>query len=598
MKSFILLLAILISGSPAHSQAEDSRSVGWQKVMLEQTLQERIKTALSAYTKGEDFVARVDVIATRLHAKERGQVGAGSFSLGKLDMIAPGLPSHIDTAEDVFSYIEKVVVSVTLPKSVVDQHKAEIEKVLRATVTPVTQTPVSVAIDTFPDPTADEIAKAEAAKVKTWQQLLEANAVPASIFAAVLLMAFLFLRLLSVYRSIESKKLEAVTQASSPAQASPQARQQDQDAVRFTKPKSSGQSSGQIIDPNLSAQIQSIVVAYPQKIPALVRRWLTSNEDKSNEALWILPKLLPMNAMVQLAAQLDDPAKRAWRSLLEEPSPEWSEASAQEYVAFELIDDVLRQSFPLADDLRMLLDGVKTDEVAELAAKDVKQGALLINILSTAQAARVLTLLPTDVRTQVVAHCPAIDLDDVVKMTPLIRQELQKLRRKSDTVTVPFTERALELVREVGPELEGDIFDALARNLPQAELQKTLRNVCPAEVILEAGPALHRQCLTSIPLAQRADLIFSSSSKRQAMLLLAFPDGEKVRELLDSELSMLDHDQVRAAKARRESEKLWRTYLQACRRLIQTDEAAAETVKPAVSRWIAARAHEEKRNAA
>jgi hypothetical protein len=587
MKKFFGILILLLS-TVAFAQ-EDSRSVGWQKVMLEQTLQERVHAVVGAFAKDEHFVSRVDVVASRLKPNSRASMN--TLSLGKLDMLAPGLPTRIEESNDVFTYIEKVNVTLTVSKTLLDQHKADLERLLTQAISPVTQTPVAVTLEAFPETKPEEAKKPEA---RSWQEIFEANSLTFALVAMAALMALLFVRLMNLYQNVEAKKLDQMASTSGAAQ-SPAERGEEKRQESGT-----GKSPGRIpaIDPNLTAQIQSIVTAYPQKIPALVRRWLSSDNEKSNEGLWILPKLLPMNAMVHLAAQLDDTAKRAWRSVLEEPSPSWSELSAQEFVSHELIDDVLRQSFPLADDLRQLLDGVKTDEIAELAAKDVKQGALLINILSTSQSARVLTLLPTDVRTQVVLNCPAIEFDDVVKMTPLIRQELQRLRRKSDVVTVPFTERALELVREVGPELESDIFDSLAYALPRAELMKTLRNMAPAEAILDAEPRFHRQCLTAMTLAQRADLIFASPPDRQKLLLGAFPDGEKVRELLDAEIAMFEHDQQRAAKARREADRLWRQYLQNCRRLVQSDEAVAEMMKPVLNRWIDARAHGEKRNAA
>ncbi|MES2964468.1 MAG: hypothetical protein V4760_11290 [Bdellovibrionota bacterium] len=592
-----LLLVALTFFSTLASAADgsDSRSVGWQKVMLEQTLQDRVRGVVSAFSK-EDFVARVDIVASRLRSRQRG-VATESLSLGKLDMLAPAPPKDVSNSDDIFSYMERVNVTVTLKKEVLDSQKAAIEKAIVASLSPVTQTAVAVSLEAFPEMTVTK--EVEKPKERTWVETFEQNALPFAMLAAALLLAGSFVSFLGVYRRTETKKIEALAkQEAFRASAVEPERGRRSETDDDDRPEARSTTQPMSIDANLSQQIRSITATYPQKVPTLVRRWLSSDSDKCNEALWILPKLLPLDAMVHLAAQLDEDSKREWRSVLEQPSPAWNEVRAQEFVAFELIDDVLRQSFPLADDLRQLLDGVKTDEVAELAMRDPMQGALLINILSTAQSARVLTLLPTDIRTQVIRHCPSIELEDVTRMTPILRQELMKLRRKSDVVAVPFTDRALELVREVGPELENDIFDSLAKALPQAELRKALASVCPADVILAANSGFHRRCLTQMPLSQRAELIYSSPESRKAVLLAVYPAKEKVRELMEAEISMIEADAPRAAKARREADRTWRTYIQICRRLVQSDELVAESLRPALERWVETRAQGEKRDAA
>jgi hypothetical protein len=595
MRTLLAIFLSMIIVAPAIAvEGGDSRSVGWQKVMLEQTLQDRVRGVVSAFAKDLKFVARVDIVASILRNRRRLASSSESLSLGKLDMLAPAPPAQLVDSEDIFSYMERVNVTVTLPKDLLETQKAEIEKAIVASLSPMTQTPVTVTLEAFPEIATPPAKEPEVEKTRTWIEALESNAIPISLLAAAALVSLAFFSFLASYRRVETRKLETLAK---------------QDAYKptggFETERSDetpvgGESTrhDKHIDVNLSQQIRSITSTYPQKIPTLVRRWLASDSDRCNEALWILPKLLPLESMVQLAAQLDEESKREWRSLLEQPSPTWNESRAQEFVAFELIDDVLRQSFPLADDLRQLLDGVKTDEVAEIAVKDPKQGALLINILSTAQSARVLTLLPTDIRSAVVMQCPSIELDDVTRMTPILRQELLKLRRKSDVVAVPFTDRALELVREVGPEFENDIFDSLARSLSGQELKKALTTVCPAEIVMDAGPSFHRRCLTSMPLAARAEFIFASPDGRKAKLLAVYPANEKVRELIEAEISMIEAEPARAAKARRDADRSWRTYLQICRRLVHSDELVAESIRPVIERWVNSRVQGEKRDAA
>jgi hypothetical protein len=200
-------------------------------------------------------------------------------------------------------------------------------------------------------------------------------------------------------------------------------------------------------------------------------------------------------------------------------------------------------------------------------------------------------LLTADVANQISVRSLKLSDEQIRQGLRGLRQSLATLRGR--TVSSPFLDRAFEVLREVGPDKEASIFNALAEAGDIATLEAAARQFFPAELVIQLPAPIHRDALQTMPLERRAELIASRPAAESRVLLDIWGQpGAKLRDMIDFELQELRADAVRMRRAERNRDLSWKQYTETCRTLIRASEGAAEQAEGVLIPWLQARRQE------
>jgi hypothetical protein len=590
-------------------ESQSAPTLEWQKLKLEEAVQARVSQLLERLIGSKEFIVRTEVISAKSEPGESRIMG--SVQLGKLDIAAPA-PASGDLAPlDLFSRLVRLNVTISVGKFILRSNEEPIRKVVAASLQALAHVPVAVSFEEMPvlklPDSGDKLAGAQSEKDDAETSTAEADSekpqepvsvlaellrhsLPISILLATFAISLLLFFLLKSYRFIESKKLSAIATANESKNAS----NPTSDSTSITRNAASdpieaaaeAKAEGSNGQHNLDEQIRLVAVNYPQKVLTLIRKWLASDEIGSVEALCALPGILPMDVLYKLVDQLDEGSRRIWRNLLDDRMAAGFTTRARVTIFQELVTDLLSDVSGVTKEIRQILEGIKPDECAELAQKDSELGALLGHILSTPQTARMLALMPEDLAGTVALLSLQISPDNVNRLVPSLRRRLIEIRQNPTSQVLPFIDKAIDLIREVGPQREMILFSNFARTCKPDEVRKIFQQVCPADLITRAPTELHRQCLGELQLSQRAELIFGLPIKLKNILLNCYAPEEKVREILEAEFSQIELDIKRKQRTSRDNDKAWRAYVFSFRKMIHQSEAAATQMQHLVEDWI------------
>ena len=608
---FALTLSCTFGVALAALGAENDQQLGnlsfdWQKIKLEETIQNRANVILSTLLSGKEFYVRTQIITLQQKVEKRQPAASTTLSFGKLDMSVEVPNYSMLEQKSLFDLLDHVDIVASIPKSILDANQDLIVKTLSSSIQALANTPVKVSLEplvTAKPPASDaEVDKSLKQKAEEEKKALRngtdilpqilKQALPIAVFLASLILASFLYWLLAAYRSVETAKLTALERSSNAADGS-------LNNLNSASVGNLGETRRDALENSLISktlpeqvkideQIRDCALASPRKVLSLIHRWLGSEDIEATESLHALTSILPMNLLFNLVEQLDANAKRRWRSVLDEPVTFGFELRSRVRIFQQLVNNAMIQGPEVGEDVREAIQGIRPDECAELAQKDPALGAILGHLLSTPQAARMLSLMPDDLAGAVAVSSLGITTEKLKEMLPVLRKSLTEIRVSTVTEVAPLVERAVELLKEMGPFREKAIFASLAVNCENKEFKKITELVCPAEVIIKAPPTLHRQCLGEMPLAQRAELIHSLSNNLRTMLLNAYGAEEKIRELLEAEISQIDIDAQRKQRVAHESDKKWRTYVFAFRKMSQETPTSSEILRPLVETWLAA----------
>jgi len=117
-------------------------------------------------------------------------------------------------------------------------------------------------------------------------------------------------------------------------------------------------------------------------------------------------------------------------------------------------------------------------------------------------------------------------------------------------------------------------------------MSRVAQQFFPADLLGDLPGEVLRTVLESMPLAQRAELIYSQADENKSMLYNAIGATGRVREIVDTEIEEIEANDSRARVLQRNSDRLWQEFIDRTRRLIRSDVKVQDEVMLVLESWI------------
>ncbi len=588
-------------------------SLEWQKIELENKLQERIHQSMIKLFPEKYYNASVSITLKKIEPSPKPSEKPNNptapdnrVNLGKLDFDAPLLAdgeddSYLDSFGEkkklkvinLFDQLEKVNISILIDNSIPDNKKDLIQKLVKGVTAALGENIVNTTIDKAELYNPKQFA--EPWDIPRW--ITELKIPVAIIFATLIVASFLSLVLILVsrgYFKIESRKT-AILESQS-------AREAAAEEARLTAPGTTGTPTpGGSNTPNQSPstndgassqktetgfdRFKVLLAENPEKMSELVRQWVKAPGRGATEALVLLPRVLTTAECLQLFKYLKEEDRREWKKALSTPLDDRSHKIAENFISFQIVDSLLVTPSTKDEDLLKMLSSLSLADCIEIATQDVNLGALLIDLLPTAQAGRLYSLMNRELADSLATAAMKISAQDIASKSAPLKQTIQNVLNKRKSV--PFLDRAAELVNSVGQEREETILKALAESGEFQLLEATAKQFFPSELIMKLPSAALKACLDRYPMQRRAEIILSrADADKNSFLDSIGKPASKARELIDIEIQNIQVDEVRKKRIDKSKNLIWRDFIGTVRTLVKTDDTVGELSKDILSDWL------------
>jgi hypothetical protein len=423
---------------------------------------------------------------------------------------------------------------------------------------------------------------------------------PVAVLGATMILCLFLAMLAGVillgYGRIESRRLRLMEMKEAREQAVAED-ERTQKRIQYDREQASMMTGAVITETKSAVKIdgarsglerfQELYADEPDRATSLIRQWLKAPAPGATEALIAVSRILPTDAVARVSHALSREERREWRKLLGRALDERGVSAAESFMGAQVLDAYLVEQPETSGEMHELIDDITLSEAVELASRDALIGAVLVGLLNPAQVSRMFMLLPQDVANVISQETLKLSDESIRTSATRVREAIARLRAGRVESSSPFAERAIEILRGVGPSREAAIFRALADAGDHELLEAAAREIYPVELILRLPPAILKEALDRLPTEKRAELIHSASEEDKAKLLEAFgKPGTKLYDMITFEIQEVAKDELRVQRVTRNRERLWQEFAQVCRTLVRANEGAGEAAETLLSAWL------------
>ncbi len=424
----------------------------------------------------------------------------------------------------------------------------------------------------------------------SWQEWVIDLKIPIGIVVATLLLVIA----ISGFKQFESQKV-ALMAAANAQQAQAAAATKDESEKRSEEKMAEEVSAavdGNMVLSNAPGgdngfeQFKRMAEQYAETATYLIKVWLNMNTQESNEALAVLPKMIPVEVLMPVFGALEDEFKSRLKKATSLGVDNNMIKRADAFIIEQMVDTFLVNTIVLPDELKVLLSEMTMDECVECYRQDSSFGSAFMNVLQTSQLGRFFSLLSEPEVVSLFQEGLNFGPENVRYMEENLPKMLEQIRMGKQRVRVPLLDKAIDLIRQLGAEKESQVFDMLIASGNHDQVLEATKKYFPAQLVMKLPSDRLRTLLNRLSPRERAMLIYSRSTDEQELFYQAVGDTGRLREIVDAEIKEIEKDERMKAQILKDQSKIWNRFISTSRETIRKDSYVGDSAEAVLEQWL------------
>lgn len=627
-----LLVVTLISTFLFNAQAYTGNSLSWQKMVLEDKIQQKISQSLLSILKENQFLVQVEVEVNEPGAPNFGANNSTGPRVSDLDLSdsrgdyiafskvgleVPVLDKFMDDDRarlvnlyrfnetfDLFKNISSIKLFISLsdqlPPDLVEITKKIVAaaKINVAGVKPVTNFE-TLKLE-WEDPRIKaELEKKKAAEAKREEILRQsANEEPkiwkkdwlewasrwgnaVGLIFAALTLAIVALLMFRQWREFMDKFVQA-----SKAQNEEKTENEGRDGGL-----GSVASTEQELTPEESMQVQqdferfkNCLTQHPGEAANLVRSWLADGEVASVQNLRAVAQQLSEVELNGLFSLLTDEQRDKWRSHLDKRLVGKDLIDVNRQVAQDVLRSLLVPSRIKDGDLQNLLMDLSVKHALLFIEKKPEHTGVIMNVLSANLVSKMIATAENELAEQLLESGASYDSSQLQNDLGSLKRDLMEYKR--DISPSAFATRLVQMIPLAGVSKESALYRALAKAGGKDLISDLAKKALPAELILQMPPSFLKETMVAFPMAKRIELLFilDPGARDQLFEVFALP-GTPARDMIDMELENIQNDPGRVSLIEKTKENIWEAFVQFSRGVLLSSPQYSSDAEALIKDW-------------
>ena len=606
------LLAILVVPTLAAAQND---SIEWQRLNLEKEIESRLRTSMKPVLNDDQYVLSVYISMAEeavTNAKDTNSdiIGNSALPLSKLGFWTPLLKdmSNGGTGPNIFSRIAQIDVKVILDAKVAESKRTIVDQIVSRGVQGFVSTRPIVEI-TEGDLTAP--AKTIARGAADWiLEFKDGISLLLAVFFGALLLSGLGFIVAKDFSSIFRKGIDSVDSYITFQKESHENADAGFGGGAFdddSSPVAGGGTKTQIVPAAGGTMVMGgmgvagegaiqeldgfekfheLYAKAPDVAQSLVKKWINARGTMDAKALVVLGQRASIDELNLLFGNLDSELKRTCKRLISIPFGPEAVKEGLDYMRSQVTEVYVSARPSMPEATLSLIDSLTDKEFIDIASGDLNMAAMILSASSTAKVSGLLNQIPTKLFEQVSQKTAEIFEKSISSEAGSIETAIKETRSRQVKRSV-FLEKSVELIPSASPEKEMILYKMLIKAGDEELVKDTALKTLPSSMVVFLPTEIVQRVLTRMLPSDRAELIAAQPDDRSTFLMSCLGQpGDKLRDLVESEVSDVRLDDARLSAVQEDSESLWYNLVNTLRTFQRQNQTFARSLKPVVNRWL------------
>jgi hypothetical protein len=303
---------------------------------------------------------------------------------------------------------------------------------------------------------------------------------------------------------------------------------------------------------------------YPVEASNVSREWIIQNSEDSRLALRAVAQQLSAEEFAALLSTLGAEQREIWKSVIGAYLDANQIKEANKIIARDVLKALLVPTRVKDLNLLNMLMELGPNKLCNFLEKYDHFAGLLLNLLSPSVTTSILNLV-SDQKAEVWLMAAAtFDIQSIEAEAGKVSLALEQYKRS--LAPSHFNARLAELIQSASPSRERMLFKSLASSSGPDEVVRVAQKFFPSELVLRLPGAFLKETLQSYPMNKRLELFLSRDEQERDQLLNSFADeGTTARDLMTMEMENISNDAGKISSIQSREEDIWKEFLQFAR---------------------------------
>lgn len=631
----LIVVTLLIQMSTSLAFSGAGTSLTWQKLALEEKVQRKFNSAISAVLKDNQYLVEVEAEVSDPGAPNFGNDNKASgprvsdlkmedsrgdyIAFSKMGLEVPVLEKFLDEdrtklmnlyrfneAYDLFKNISGVKVTVflsdKLPQDLVDI----VKKVVNSSKLAVSGIKPSVKFDSISmewiDPEIARKAKEDEAKrlaeqnrakvqhepkiwTKDWLEWASRWGNAFGLILGALIIGMLALKLFKEWKEFMEKYAAAMA-----AKDKPEEKKDDKDDGALTVTTKAAEEQLSEEEEMAIAQgwerFQKCLEQHPDVAWNIVKSWVNESDELSILALRGVSQQSSQEEIDKIMTGLSNQQRDRWKAVLGVHLDANELKSANKHIFQEVIKGFLVPSRIKDGELLNLLMEMNAKTTIDFMTANVVQVGLMMNILSPTVVNKILIEVDDSTADAWLLKGAEYDVKTLDEKLPLLKVAVKAFNETNGPA--PFAQRIILMIPTATPSRESTLFRALAKAGNNYMVVETAKQNFPSELVLDLPAAFLKEMMQAYPMAKRVELLYSRPDDTKSTLLdILAESGTPARDMMDMELENIGREASRSASITARGEEIWQEFVKFARVSLSKNASYTGLVEQVVKEWAA-----------
>lgn len=323
---------------------------------------------------------------------------------------------------------------------------------------------------------------------------------------------------------------------------------------------------------------------HPEEAITVIKYWLNEAREHDLLALRAIAQQSTSEQLDQLMNGLSPRQRDQWKDYLGEHLESSDLNIANKHIFQEVVKSFLAPAKIKDGELLNLVMELNVPMTCKFFKDYSDQIAILMNILSPGVINRILSEVDDETAEKWLIEATFFQADQMEAELPVLKEKLKAFKEINSPS--PFAHRIISMIPSATPAKERTLFRALAKSGSVEMVQDTAKRYFPNELLLELPGAFIKEVLFSYPMAKRIELIGSRAPDEQETILSQIAEeGTTAREMLDMELESLKLDPIKEADVRRRSDEIWNEFVKTSRHVLANNTSYSGSANELINAW-------------
>lgn len=482
---------------------------------------------------------------------------------------------------DLFANLRSVTITVTLNDKLETVTRDSVTRILNALTFSLGKVKPTLLIEYVP---MDEVKRSQESRWDLISSILEKFGSTLGLLMAALVLGAIALY---IYRRYEAmRKEEGDSALNLNGSLSGQNTFKNEDDQKDEAVGGGGSADGEAGFENVGIErFEAFFKKSPNDAILLVKKWIKAEDKKESDALRALVQQLENSTLMEIFQTISENDRSTWKNLLNTSLSGPALKNANLFISNAIVAEIILPSAIVDSELMDLLLKIRPKQAAEMIRKNLKMGAILLNVMNTKFVNDILDNLPKNVVEDVIDA----SLNYSPKMVQAQSEEMKKVLREftGETSSVPFLQKIKELIPTASPTKEFALYKALASAGDKNTMIELAMKRTPESVLHVLPENMIKTIFTRYPLANRVEFLLALDEEdRNFYISVTAPEGSKSFELLSIELESAQENELMMKRIQNDSDAIMDQYAQFARDYIARDASLSQHLGRVVSDWV------------